>query len=387
MNSLSLRIPKSSLEQIVSEICLYLFEIITILLQIQEGNILFFRVRLIVMIVGACIGVYYCINKSFYKPIVFAIVSIILWLFCFLIQTNPNSDFEKIQYTVLYIGLAILLIAKFDSLVVSRIVLISLFAYMFYQMIIGQSFRNIIVSGSSYNYISVVLLFALLFYYIASLNRKKDISLLVAILYFFLCNWAYGRGGIVASAFLCISLIIKKIISEENHWKKRLYILLAFVIVVFAIIMLQRGSLVQTFFLKFTLKGASDAARVNIWTTFLQNNNKSIITFLFGSDVSVIRSDHNLHNFALQAYASFGLLGFLLLVIVIIRSMILMIKLKKYEHLILFLFLLIRASTDRVFFQGYSEIFLYYFILFPFFEFVKTKNSMQIENKSAEVII
>ena len=266
-----------------------------------------------------------------------------------------------------------LIVAGFDSIHISRVIVCLTFIYIIYLISIGLSFKSILVSGSSYNYISILLLFALMLYYIAMLNKGKDISLTLSIVYFLLCIWAYGRGGIVAAAFLNIALLLKKIIAGDNKWKKRFYVLIAIIILIITFILIQNGEIFETIFPKFYLKGTTDEQRLNIWRLFIQNNNKDFLSFLFGSDTSLIRSDHNLHNFALQAYATFGFIGFIVLIFLIIKSAIMMIKLEKYDHLILFVFLLIRASTDRVFFQGYCEIFLYYFLFMPYYELPQSR--------------
>lgn len=209
-------------------------------------------------------------------------------------------------------------------------------------------------------------MYFLFFYYIATVIQDVKWSLWPAILFFSLCFLAIGRGGILTSSFLLITLSFYRLKHVRNIYKKYTYIFMA---AIFAVLLcayaLSTATDISDLFPRFQTKGAIDNSRLIIWTSYLINNLQSVHEFLFSSDIQkiVARFEGNLHNSLLQCYASFGLFVFIIIIGCIYMSLIYGIRNKEYIWSILFLTLILRSLTDRVFFQGYCEIYLYYFIL------------------------
>ena len=230
--------------------------------------------------------------------------------------------------------------------------------------------KNQLLLANSRNYISILLLSTMLLYYISCLDKKKSVSILPAIIYLFINMYATGRAGIIVAIFLLIGVLFYKYISVR---RKNVKILIGFlgIISIFAlcvyILNLDNAiilRLINTKFSAFAQRGYDSNGRFEIWSTFVNNNNKSIGDFLFGSDATLAMGDGNLHNSFLQCYASFGILGFVLVIALTIRAFFGGIHKKAFFWLILFGGFILRAVTDRVFFQGYCEVYLYYFLFY-----------------------
>ena len=227
-----------------------------------------------------------------------------------------------------------------------------------------------ILLANSRNYISALLLTVMLFYYVSCHDKTKYFLVTPAIISFLISIYATGRGGIISTGFLAGALLIIKIREIENKSLRRLLIFILIVVAIVTLVYLtgigetKFQDFLQKNFSRFYLKGAGDTARSDIWNAFLENNKRSIVSFIFSSDTTLARSDGNLHNSFLQSYASFGLMGFMIVVIMTFRSLIIGIKERDVLLTILFTTLIIRAFTDRIFFQGYNEIFLYYFMFY-----------------------
>lgn len=356
----------------IKNICLYMFFVLTAIIFLYQYSSTMFNLRYGFMIIGALFGFVACIRLKvkFYQPILLLFVLFLCWSFCFLGQGEYlNYSFSDFMYTALYIGMSVVLLKNEYNHN------LSLAIYIFTALtILVKIFQNVnmnhILLANSRNYISVLLLLSLMFYYISCHDKNKSIFVFPAILYFYISIYAVGRGGIVSSGVLVIALSVYKAASIKNKNVRRLMWLIIFIVVITIVFYVGNldTSVIKRFlndnFSRFILKGTTDTARESIWSTFFKNNKESIQNFLLGSNATLVGYDGNLHNSFLQTYASFGLFGFLTIVFLLIRAIVQGVKNKDILFLILLLELSLRAFTDRVFFQGYCEIFLYYFILY-----------------------
>lgn len=348
----------------INIIFLYSFFVLTIILFLYSYESQLFTLRLLFLEVAALVGFAACIIKRrCFFPIQVATFILINWLLCALLQEQLNYEWSNLLYTLSYVGLASLLIISKDNLTVTAGLIIWGFLTIGIKLLQGVPVQNILLQNSE-NYISVLLLFLIIPFYLARYRRGKSIPLIPAIIYFLICVLVYGRGGILTSGFLLIALCLYKLHTIKNKWIKRSIILLILCCGGIILISIVEQEFLEKWFSKFYTEGVNDSARLEIWTQFLQNNKESFDTVLVGSNIFRVRLDGNLHNFLLQAYASFGLIGALGIIVEIIKALWRGIKQREILWVILFLTLLIRAFTDRVFFQGYCEVFLYYFIMY-----------------------
>lgn len=356
----------------INNLCLYIFFVMTTVIFLYQYSGSMFNIRYGFMAVGALLGFWTCLTKriKFYQPIMLLIIMVLCWVFCFLGQRGYlNYSFSNLLYTILYIGLSVVLLGnEYNHKIALALYIFAAFT------ILLKLFQNVninhILLANSRNFISVLLLLPLLLYYISCHDKGKPFYVFPAISYFYISIYAIGRGGIISSGFLVVALCIYKAAKIENKSLRRLMGMVIIAILATTAFYLSNldtiiiDRFLNTNFSRFALKGVTDVSREGVWQTFWINNKSSLQEFLLGSDVSMARDDGNLHNSFLQAYASFGLLGFLTIVILLIRSLRQGIKNKDTLFIILLVGLSLRAFTDRVFFQGYCEIFLYYFILY-----------------------
>ena len=369
---MKLRITKKANIDNIKTICLSIFFFMTVVIFLYQYNSMMFGLRYGFMLIGALLGLWSCLRGrvKFYRPLVLLGVLFLCWGICYLGQNGYlNYSFSNLLYSFLYIGLSITLLNNKYSHISTVFILVFATITVLLRILQHVNMNHILLANSR-NYISILLLLPILLYYISCHDKKKPIYIIPVILYFYISIYAVGRGGIVSAGFLTVTLCIYKANHIKNKAGRRI---IWFFILIIAITMaiylsnfdaLVLNKILNTNFSRFFLKGTTDVSRQTVWAAFFKNNMRSLGTFLVGSNVELARYDGNLHNSFLQAYASYGLIGFLVLLSLIIRSAVQSIRQKDTLFLILLIALSFRALTDRVFFQGYCEIFLYYFIFY-----------------------
>ena len=369
--------------QILSHLCLYLFFAMTAVIFLYEFNSTMFNLRYGFMAIGALCGYYFCFRSHYrmYGLPLLSVVLLLCWTLCFVYEPEyQNYTFGNVAYTLIYIGLSTILLQNKYSHKMTLIL------YAFTSLtIIVKLIQNVnvnhIMLATSRNYISVLLLLPMMFYYISCHDKNKPFSVFPVISFFFIGIFSLGRGGVASAGYLTVALCIYKVMHINNKRQKLIIWMIIVLTTMLAIIYISGldslvfGQFLNANFSRFVQKGVTDEARLYYWSSFLENNKQSFLTFLFGSDVHLIRSDGNLHNSFLQSYAAFGIVGFLIIIGLSIRSMFMSIRKKDYLYLILFIGLAIRAFTDVIFFQGYCEIFLYYFLFY--WDFKKKTNTLE----------
>lgn len=356
----------------IGDFCLYAFLLLTTYIFLFRYDHTMFLIRYVFLIGGALIGYGKCLlgKNKFQFPVFFAIGLSFLWIISVLGQGGyQNYEISDFLYTICYIGLSVLVLQNQYSHIISLGLYGITSASILIRILQGVN-KNLILLANSRNFISILLLSTMLLYYISCMDKKKPILVTPVLLFFYINIYATGRSGIVVSGVLTIGLLIYKYFSIEN---KRLKTLMGFLIaIVLAVVCIYIMNLdesilsrfINTNFSAFIARGTDSNGRYLIWDTFLENNKRSVASFIFGSDASLAMMDGNLHNSFLQSYASFGILGFIVFVALVIKSLISGFKRKEYLFLILFAGLALRALTDRVFFQGYCELYLYFFIFY-----------------------
>lgn len=365
----------SSVEEAISKvgnICLYAFLILTSYIFLYRYDHTMFILRYVFLIGGALTGYVKCLigRQKFNYPILFLASMALLWLMTTLGQeTYQNYSASDFLYTACYIGIAVLILNNEYSHIIS-LILYGFTSISILLRVFQGIDKNLILLANSRNYISILLLSTLLLYYISCNDKKKPILVTPILIYFYISIYATGRSGIIVSGFMAVSLLVYKYTRMVNKKSKVLMgFLIAFVLLTMGFYLLQlNGSIIESFlkrnFVAFFQRGTDSNGRNEIWGTFIQNNKNSLEALLFGSNTFLAMTDGNLHNSFLQIYASFGVFGFITLIALLIRALFVGIQKKQYLWLIFFCGLMLRALTDRVFFQGYCELYLYYFIFY-----------------------
>lgn len=380
---MKIRIRRLTAEDFVNgpgNLCLYVFLFLTSFIFLYRYDHTMFLIRSVFLMGGALAGYYKCLagRRRFYPLPVFALTLTLLWLAAFTAHSAyRNYGLSDLFYTLCYIGISFLLLQNTYSHAVS-LGLYGVTAGSILLRIVQGADKDMILLANSRNYISVLLLSTMLLYYISCHDKKKPVLVTPVLLFFYINIYATGRGGIIVSAFLTLGILLYKYLRIENGRKKVLMGMLMIIVLMsagFCLAASERFSLesyLQQSFDAFFSRGADSNGRFEIWGTFLKNNGKSLIAYLFASDASLARPDGNLHNSFLQAYAAFGFIGFIVTAVMLIRAFIKGLKEKDFLWLVLFIGLMMRAFTDKVFFQGYCEIYLYYFLLYHVYQKICT---------------
>ena len=358
-----------NIEKHICNICLYAFYFLTVVLFLYKYDHKIFLLRMGFMLVGSAFSVLWCLRKRFYRPLVYVLVVVVCWAACQVMQTSPNYALTDLVYSICYIMLAVILLRNEYSVVVSCIIYALCVLLLLLRIARGVPVYSILLNNSR-NYVSVLLMTMVFTYYLYCYRNKKPYSIIPALIMFLLSIYAVGRGGILCSGFMLFFLTLYKVQRAESKVLRFvLWAIIAVLVICLVLFILLDNStfmqkLVERYLSRFIEKGTMDDSRMVIWGRFFTHNSESFTNFLFGSDATLARFDGNLHNSILQSYAAFGLVGFLCCVFIILSSLFKGVKKRETLWLILFATLLIRANTDKIFFQGYSEIYLYYFALF-----------------------
>lgn len=217
------------------------------------------------------------------------------------------------------------------------------------------------VFSISRNYVSVFLFCFLGLIFISCGKRKILLNILPIAVLLFSCM-AGGRGGILTSIILnicCFGITMKY---GEN--KEKIYYILGIIVAIMLfLVIFQFGDWVKTirFFIgKFAYTGFGvDTDRVTyIYKPYIVACGH-FENFLFGANMASVVDTH-LHNSYLMTHARFGIIGFCIFVVLLIRAFTYSLKKGNKMFAVLILTLMVRAFTDTLFpVFAFDSIFFY----------------------------
>ena len=211
---------------------------------------------------------------------------------------------------------------------------------------------------SSNNYVSVHLLAPAVLYYSLLNIRGKKIPMIPAILIWLLSLLAGGRGGLLAATVLLGGIILHRYLQDEVTRRERVLLgcLLVVILIPLLFLLLEvfasrfNGLYVVTRFLD---KGLDGGGRLACWTEYIEKSLMSVKRFLFGTELYevgwVVHYNGNLHNSYLFVHAFLGIFGFLFLMGMLIRAVVVGIRRKMWVYVFCVLAFMFRALTDHVF--------------------------------------
>ena len=324
-------------------------------------------------------------NKNKY-PTVYLFLAV--YLFSLLIGwlVVGNIGFSSILSSLLLVGVSILMIQypwgyRYGAFIFYLSASLMLFR------IAGSPTRRVLTSSA--NYISIVMLLAVFFYYIPLERGKRKlrlISLLPSVISFLISVWAGGRGGILCTIFLMVTICTLYVVSLSQKKPVRIASIFIVVLLIGIILWMKNYNLVNAFMSlgKWKLRGTDNTARLIIWKSYIDKVKESVIYFLFGAPLDSIwlvkHYEGNLHNSFLQLHAYNGMFGFLVIIVMIWRAARYYFYNKKNITLILMIVIIIRGMTDKFIFGQYGMPVLLYFILVPCFE------NQQVSNEENSIL-
>lgn len=338
----------------------------------------FTNIRLVFLVISGTLGyICYLNNKKInLYPIGYLLLLISSWMICYLAKPLYHYEFTKLICSVMYIGVALILIENKQNLKIYIAFFYIAIGVLLFRLYVMRIPINVFMAdGSSYNFISVICLFLVSTYNIVRIQNGKDFSIVSIVIYFIITVTGYGRGGLLSGILMLLGMIV--IMYLKKNKLSKLMILL-FTLIFLACIYKYLDSIVSYVFYqtellgKFKIRGINSNIRLLYWKIFLSNNFSSVSNLFFGSNPYLAREiDGNLHNSFLQMYSAFGLVFFVTNIIIIFKA----IRKNYLDHnisnLLFFIVLLVRSFTDRVMFHGINECIFYYFI----FLFLLNKNS------------
>jgi hypothetical protein len=188
--------------------------------------------------------------------------------------------------------------------------------------------------------------------------RGKKIPIFPAILIWVLSLLAGGRGGLLAATILLGGIILYRFYRDEVTRRERVIpgLILFIILVPVALIVLElfasrfSGLYVVTRFLD---KGMDGGGRLDCWTEYIEKTSLSLSRILFGTDLTkvdwVVHYDGNLHNSYLFVHAYLGIFGFLFVLVMLIRAVVLGIRCRKWIYVTSLITIMFRSLTDHVF--------------------------------------
>lgn len=309
----------------------------------------------------------YNIISSNKKIAIFFIIMMVSAFFSSLFNQNISSG--NFIATIFYMGMAFILLEFGVDQKLSTMFFYGLSAYFFLQIASGNP-PDHILSFVSRNYISVLMITSVILVYISNEDEKEEIKVLPATITFIISYWALGRGGIISAGILLLGVLyirFSRLFKKINKIKAILGIFVIGAGVIYAAITVEI-QIITKYFTAFSGRGL-DTPRFAMYNEYLEAASKSIFDFLLGPRINEIRAiarhDGNSHNSFIQLHAYFGIIFLIVVLILIINSMLFFLKQHHYIFALLFFVLLTRAFTDRLFFSGYAEPLLYYFIFYP----------------------
>lgn len=361
-----MRIRKSKLIYLLSDIFMYICFFATFVVTNIYNNDILLRIRLIATVIAGILGLLAFIRqqRKMNLPIfLFIVLMIVSWILIAIFRPEGMLELNQFIYSMCYMGIALNLLSHKQKILPAAILYYGTLLIMLYRLLIQKvAIRGFLLDGTSYNYISILAMLYLMLYCLILIQNDRNIPFIIAIPYFVVCILAYGRGGCI-SGILFLGAVIYINFGKIRKRGMKFIVTTSFIILL--IIFFQTNifyDFVATYFGKFQVAGYVDEARITIWSKFIENNMKGVSAFLLGSNPGLIRSDLNLHNTFLQCWAHFGFLTFLISFYSYIRGGIQGVLENKKAYVAMLLIFVIRATTDRLAFWGYSEPFFYYFI-------------------------
>lgn len=284
---------------------------------------------------------------------------------------NNNISLGTFLATFMYMGMSLILLKFKVDLRAARLLYWGLTFIFFCFMVTGVVSSNVLHHVSR-NYISVLMLTSLILLYIVSKIHKKNITVVPPILFFAISFWAVGRGGILTSGIFLAGVLMIEFVVHGKYRDKRYLAALGLIVAAFLIVAFIEADTIGRIMESLLRRGFTSSSRTRFLEEYTSNMFSSVKNFIFGPPISTmsVQATHggNFHNSFIQMHAYFGIFYFIAVIAGIGHSLAYFFRQKDYISVVIILSLMIRASTDRLFFSGYSEPFLFYYLFYPFYQ-------------------
>lgn len=290
---------------------------------------------------------------------------ILFWIIEVICRPTWVYDIRFLVSSISYFGIAYSFMTNKRRILPYLVLYYGIALYLVIQILVFRvSYRTIMKEGSSYNYISILVLFYLLILHYLQMKEGKELSYIPGVIFLVVSVLCYGRGGIVAAGIYNAALLTVKGIVHKRQFKTFVigFIFIVFLIVVGRIVI--EKLLEQGYLNKFLNYGMDNNGRSMVWSQFISTCTESVWNFLVGGDPRILEYiEFNVHNSFLQLYASFGFLPFIIVMSLFVYRILLFGLRRNYWMLVIIVGFIARAMTDKLMYRGYHEI-VFYIILF-----------------------
>lgn len=283
---------------------------------------------------------------------------------------NENARFVNVLWVWSFLGAgAVLFEGGISNRVAKYTFYITVLFFLYYAISKGVSAGDILGHGSQ-NQVSILCIFAMFLFYLPYRDLSRPLPYIPTFIVLFLSIWTGNRSGILTCAlFFFLQLRINWKIEKSN--KKLIYFLIPlFLVVIVAIwFFINYISLFDEVLMSKMDKQGTESQRTVIWAEYLSGIFSNIGDFLFGppgtsSQYPVLSYYHgNAHNLLFVLHSKFGLLGFVFITRLLVKSYKRIVLLKDKVMKCLFILVFFRSMFDWMAFPGFYDV-IYWFLIF-----------------------
>lgn len=292
--------------------------------------------------------------------------------FCMFVSIlyNGNAGFDNILWIWAYSGVAMLIVEYGVSKLTGRIAFWGSVLIVFLFIYSGRRPEEFYLFGSA-NVINAIVLFAY-FIYIISLINEDDaprLNVLPPFIFLVVSIWSSSRSGLVVAAFLLVGIFL---LNTTTRNKRNRIVGIITIVAVFALFFAFFDKIYSVIGEDMTKKAeryGTGSIRTAIWSEYIDVAFSNFGDFFLGvGHDDPIKTpllsffSGNTHNSFLMLHSKYGLFGFLLVIITLIKRIFENFRHKqRYELFILFA-VIIRAFFDWIAFPGIHDIVFFWFI-------------------------
>lgn len=236
-----------------------------------------------------------------------------------------------------------------------------IFIFFCYQISIAKNPEDVFTV--SRNFISILIILGVSFYFIACDQQKQKPGLIIPAIGFLIILWAIGRAGIASGALLFVgALFFSKRATTAG--------VLAILALGATLFLLQAPTL-QSFDAFYAgierlERLGTGGQRTDINSDYLFTLTDNTQNFLFGTPLTTIRSvievDGNPHNSYIRLHIGFGLLGVAILTLALSATIVRLFSANRHLMLLTLLVSLFRSAFDSAAFHGPLDIIIFHCI-------------------------
>lgn len=302
-------------------------------------------------------------------------LKILSYVFVMLVLAFASSLFrnafalKELMASVSYMGISIILLkTKLNDKIID-LLYFGIVLFFMVHIVIGTDPND--VFRTSRNTISMFIIFCTVLVILVKLKNNKKVSSIYVILNLVICVWAVGRNGIISSVMLLLGYYISYFLRHKVKLIHTVIILLGITIIVLSSLIFADyfHNISEQILLSLDHLMNSrlhDSARESMISTYIDTMFNDFYSFIFGVkliDIPLfVKFKGNPHNSYLRLHSKYGILGFTLVIIFMVKAAIKALQRKKYLVLTCMVVVAMRIFTDVYAFTGIFDVVVYYFI-------------------------